>query len=75
MADQPRYTFVWWGDGYAVYDGEDYIGKDDQINEVDLMERAGIARTIDAEERSEVLDEYWGEPLSALLAALETGAE
>jgi hypothetical protein len=21
---KPRYTFIWWGDGYFVYDGDTY---------------------------------------------------
>lgn len=41
----PRYTFVWWGDGYFVYDGSEYIGKDDQVNLIELLVEAGVAGT------------------------------
>mgnify|MGYP001588331879 CR=1 FL=1 len=38
-----KFTFVWWGDGYLVYDDGVYQGKDDQLNLVDLMVEAGVA--------------------------------
>lgn len=69
---EPRFTHVWWGDGYAVYEGDKYIGKDDQIDEVhDLMVPGGLTRVIDAEEHQDVLNYHWGDPLPVLLAALE----
>lgn len=66
----PRYTFIWWGDGYFVYDGEDYIGKDDQLDELDLLMAVGAARRIDAEDKSEIIDDNWRASLSEMLAAL-----
>lgn len=65
-----RYTFIWWGDGYAVYDGDEYIGKDDQVSAKDMLFDAGLAVRIDAEEKFEQLDAVWGEPLPVVLAAL-----
>lgn len=71
MTDQPRYTFVWWGDGYAVYDGEKYIGLDDQLDEIqDIIVPNKLGRIIYAEDQEEVLDTHWGAPLSELLTAL-----
>lgn len=71
MTEQPRYTFVWWGDGYAVYDGEKYIGKDDQLNEIrDIIVPSGLGQIVDAEEHEELLNEHWGAPLSQFMAAM-----
>lgn len=69
--EQPRYTFVWWGDGYAVYDGETYIGKDDQLSEIqDIIVPSGLGRIVDAEAHEDLLNEHWGAPLSEFLTAL-----
>jgi hypothetical protein len=40
---EKRYTFVWWGDGYFVYDRGHYIGKDDQVDLIRLMVDDGLA--------------------------------
>ena len=37
----PQYTFVWWGDGYFVYKDGGYIGKDDQLDLVEIMVELG----------------------------------
>ena len=72
----PRFTHVWWGDGYLVYDGNEYIGKDDQIDEVrDLMVPGGITRVVDAEDQPDVTDDFFGAPLDQLLAALGAGVD
>jgi hypothetical protein len=55
--ESPRYTFIWWGDGYFVYDGDKYIGKDDQVDAIDLLVDAGAARKIDYEDAG---DEEYG---------------
>ena len=47
---KPRYTYVWWGDGYFVYDGDKYIGKDDQVDLEYMAAEAGLIRRVDAEE-------------------------
>ena len=66
-----RYTFVWWGDGYMVYDGEEYIGKDDQINMItDIIVRDGLGVEVDAEGLDDELNAYWGVPLTELLEAI-----
>ena len=65
-----RYTYIWWGDGYLVYDGDQYIGKDDQVDEVKLMVDAGVAQRIDAADKEEIIDAHWGDNLHELLAAL-----
>ena len=44
-----RYTFIWWGDGYFVYDGDKYIGKDDQLSIEEMLFDSGIARRLDYE--------------------------
>lgn len=56
----PRYTFLWWGDGYAIYEGSRYIGKDDQVSLVEMMEDEGIIRRYNAEahfENEDILDD------------------
>jgi hypothetical protein len=54
--DEPRYTFIWWGDGYFVYDGDTYLGKDDQVDPIRMMVESGVARKIDYEDE----EPEWG---------------
>ena len=37
------YVFVWWGDGYFVYENGVYIGKEDQVDLLGLLVDAGVA--------------------------------
>ena len=46
----PRYTFVWWGDGYLVYDNGAYIGKDDQLFLLDFLVEGGLAEKYEVSE-------------------------
>ena len=66
----PRFTFVWWGDGYAVYDGQRYIGTDDQLDLVEMMVDGGLADRLDLEAYPEGTDGYWGADLDVLLAGI-----
>lgn len=63
-----RYTFIWWGDGYFVYDGDKYIGKDDQLDLLEMLLEVGLARRLDYEtddddgiEATETLTEFFKE--------------
>jgi len=65
-----RYTFIWLGDGYFVYDGDKYIGKDDQLDIEEMLFDSGIARRLDYEmadddddgiEATETLTEFFKE--------------
>lgn len=60
-----RFTFIWWGDGYFVYDGDCYLGKDDQVNLIHLFAQAGLLTRLDYEAENP----DWGhESLSAFQA-------
>jgi hypothetical protein len=48
------YTFVWWGDGYFVYDGDEYVGKDDQVDLIDFLVYHGLAEKLNEDEAVEL---------------------
>jgi hypothetical protein len=63
----PRFTFVWWGDGYFVYDGEKYIGMDGQLDLVELLVATGTTRILNKDAR--------GEPINGQVDACDTLTE
>lgn len=62
MTDERRYTFLWWGDGYAVFDGDDYIGKDDQVDLLEMLVESGLAVQLNMDEAVDVDD--WDDSLA-----------
>jgi hypothetical protein len=70
---KPQLTFVWWGDGYFVYDEDVYIGKDDQLDIVDMMEKAGQVEKLNVDEAVEL--DYGFDTLTEMRAFLESGGD
>ena len=53
-----EYTFVWWGDGYFVFQNGEYIGKDDQVDILQMLLDTENAERFDMPPEWE--DEEWG---------------
>ena len=64
-----RFTFVWWGDGYFVYHGDQYIGKDDQVDLIYEMASAGIIERLNMDDAVEL--DYGFDTLTEMRAFLE----